>query len=136
VIATPSREVRSFLEAQRERRAAEPLHPREREDAPPHVLRELWRSLAAIAGGDFATSPYEPAVYTGVYERVLRHRNTDVLGLDVVLPTERLSVYDFAVSPLDLIPSATDAERFIHEVEHRYSDLRVLDGEIARWWET
>jgi hypothetical protein len=40
VIATPSREVRSFLEAQRERRTAEPLHPREREDAPPHVLRE------------------------------------------------------------------------------------------------
>jgi hypothetical protein len=128
--------VRRFLEAQRERRAAEPLHPREREDAPPHVLRDLWRSLAVIAGGGSSTSPYDPAVYSGVYERVLRHRNTDVLGLDVVLPTERLSVYDFAVSPLDLIPSATDAERFIDEVERRYSDLRVLDGEIARWWDT
>jgi hypothetical protein len=136
VIATPSREVRSFLEMQRERRTAEPLHPREREDAPPHVLRDLWRSLAGIAGGDSATSPYDPAVYAGVYERVLRHRNTDVLGLDVILPTERLSVYDFAVSPRDLIPSATDAERFIDEVERRYPDLRVLDGEIARWWET
>jgi hypothetical protein len=89
-----------------------------------------------IAGGGSSTSPYDPAVYSGVYERVLRHRNTDVLGLDVVLPTERLSVYDFAVSPLDLIPSATDAERFIDEVERRYSDLRVLDGEIARWWDT
>jgi hypothetical protein len=135
VIATPSREVRSFLEAQRGRRAAEPLHPREREDAPPHVLRDLWQSLAAIAGGGSAPSPYDPAVYTGVYERVLRHRNTEVVGLDVILPTERLSVYDFAVSPRDLIPSAPDAERFIHEVERRYVDLRVLDGEIARWWE-
>ncbi len=135
VIATPSREVRSFLEAQRERRAAEPLHPREREDAPPHVLRDLWQSLAAITGGDPAPSPYDPAVYAGVYERVLRHRHTEVVGLDVILPTERLSVYDFAVSPRDLIPSALDAERFIHEVERRYVDLRVLDGELARWWE-
>jgi hypothetical protein len=135
VIAAPSREVRTFLEAQRERRAAEPLHPREREDAPPHVLRDLWQSLAAIAGGGPAPSPYDPAVYASVYERVLRHRNTEVVGLDVILPTERLSVYDFAISPRDLIPSAADAERFIHEVEHRYADLRALDGEIARWWE-
>ncbi len=135
VIATPSREVRSFLEARRERRAAEPLHPREREDAPPHVLRDLWQSLAAIAGGSAPVpSPYDPAVYAGVYERVLRHRNTELVALDVILPTERLSVYDFAVSPRDLVPAATDAERFIHEVEHRYPDLRVLDGEIARWW--
>jgi hypothetical protein len=135
VIATPSREVRSFLEAQRERRAAEPLHPREREDAPPHVLRDLWQSLAAIAGRGAGPSPYDPAVYASVYERVLRHRNTEVVSLDVILPTERLSVYDFAVSPRDLIPSADDAERFIDEVERRYVDLRVLDGEIARWWE-
>ncbi len=136
VIATPSREVQSFLEAQRERRAAEPLHPREREDAPPHVLRDLWQSLAAIAGGGTAApSPYDPAVYAGVYERVLRHRNTEMVALDVILPTEQLSVYDFAVRPRDLTPAKTDAERFIHEVERRYPDLRVLDREIARWWE-
>src|SRR3989442_1584718 len=49
VIAVPSREVRRFLETQRERRAVYPLHPREREDAPPHVLRNLWRDLAEIA---------------------------------------------------------------------------------------
>ena len=73
-----------------------------------------------IAGGDSATSPYDPAVYAGVYERVLRHRNTDALGLDVILPTERLSVYDSRSPALDLIPSATDAERFIDEVERRY----------------
>jgi hypothetical protein len=100
------------------------------------VLRDLWQSLATIAGGGAGPSPYDPAVYASVYERVLRHRNTEVVGLDVILPTERLSVYDFAVSPRDLVPSADDAERFIDEVERRYADLRALDGEIARWWET
>ncbi|PYN35242.1 MAG: hypothetical protein DME01_12340 [Candidatus Rokuibacteriota bacterium] len=136
VIATPSREVRSFLEAQRARRAHDPLHPREREDAPPHVLRDLWQSLAAVAGGDAgAPRPYDPAVYAGVYQRVLRHRNTELVGLEVILPTERLSVYDFAVTPRELAPTATEADRFIGEVERRYPDPRVLDGEIARWWQ-
>ena len=136
VIATPSREVRSFLEAQRERRATDPLHPREREDAPPHVLRELWQDLAAIAGGDTgAAAPYDPAIYASIYERVLRHRNTELVRLDVILPTERLSVYDFAVTPRDLMPTEPEAEHFIREVERRYPDPRVLDAEIARWWE-
>jgi len=134
-IATPSREVRGFLEAQRERRARDPLHPREREDAPPHVLRDLWQSLAAIAGHAGEAMPYDPAVYSAIYQNVLRHRNTEIVSLDVILPTERLSVYDFAVAPRELIPTATDAERFIAEVERQYPDLRALDREIARWWE-
>ena len=135
VIATPSCEVRSFLEAQRERRAGNPLHPREREDAPSHVLRDLWQSLAAIKGGAAREPvPYDPAVYAEVYERVLRHRNTELVELDVILPTERFSVYDFAVAPRELVPTTAEAERFIVEVERRYPDPRVLDGEIARWW--
>jgi len=137
VIAAPSSDVRRFLEAQRERRAANPLHPREREDAPPHVLRDLWQSLAAVAGATAgAATPYDPAVYASVYQRVLRHRNTEIVGLDVILPTERLSVYDFAVTPRDVAPSVADAERFICEVERRYPDPRVLDREVERWWET
>ncbi len=136
VIAVPSREVRSFLEAQRERRAGAPLHPREREDAPPHVLRDLWQSLAAIAGAVGGDSvPYDPVVYAGVYERVLQYRNTETVGLDLILPTERLSVYDFVVAPRDVVPTETEALRFIREVEHRYPDQRVLDAQIARWWD-
>ena len=137
VIAVPSREVRSFLETQRERRAGTPLHPREREDAPPHVLRDLWQNLTVIAGAPAeGRVPYDPVVYTRVYQQVLQHRNTEMVELDVILPTERLSVYDFAVAPRDLVPTDADAERFIREVERRYPDPRVLDGEIAHWWQT
>jgi len=153
VVVMPSREVRRFLEAERERRAASPLHPREREDALPRVLRDLWRDLAGVAralgmsttsagpaavgegpGGD-AAAPYDPFVYTRVYERILRYRNVEVAPLDVILPTEKLSVYDFAVTPADLVPTEAEAEAFIREVERRYPDPRVLDGEIARWWQ-
>ena len=138
-IAVPSREVRAFLEAERERRAAHPLHPREREDAPPHVLRDLWRDLAALGTRLGVAAPegatYDPAVYRQVYEAVLRHRNVDVVPLDVVLPTETLSVYDFAVAPPSLAPAEAEAEAFIREVERRYPDPRALEREIARWWE-
>ncbi len=154
VIAVPSAEVRRFLEAQRERRAADPLHPREREDAPPHVLRDLWRDVAAVAhqmgiagsdagrgagqesaSGADGPTPFDPVVYRRIYEAVLRHRNVEVVALDTILPTEKLSVYDFAIALLDLAPSETEAEQFIREVEHRYAGPAALEREITRWWE-
>ncbi len=154
VIAVPSAEVRRFLEDQRERRAAEPLHPREREDAPPHVLRDLWRDLAAVArqmgiagsdagrvagqdsaGGADGPSSFDPVVYRRVYEAVLRHRMVEIVALDTILPTEALSVYDFAIAPLDVAPSEAEVEQFIREVERRYAAPATLEREIARWWE-
>ena len=154
VIAVPSAEVRRFLEAQRERRAADPLHPREREDAPPHVLRDLWRDLAAVArqmgisgsdagrgagresaSGADGPTPFDPVVYRQVYEAVLRHRNIEIVALNTILPTEKLSVYDFAIAPADLAPSEAEAEQFIREVEGRYAGPATLEREIARWWE-
>jgi hypothetical protein len=141
VIATPSREVRRFVEAERERRAASPVHPREREDAPPHILKGLWHDLAGIARELGLTPgpgpvPYDPIAYARVYERVLRHRRVQVLTHDVILPTRELSVYDFAVAPDDLVPTQEEAETFIREVERRYPDPTALEAEAARWWVT
>jgi hypothetical protein len=166
-IAVPSRHVRRFLEAERERRTTSPLHPREREDAPPSVLRDLWRELAGVAvelgvaapdasppraggssgapagGGSGVTTdrsspadgpPYDATIYRRVYESVLRHRHVDAIALDTVLPTEQLSVYDFATAPSELVPSLVEADAIIRDVEGRYPDLAVLDREIARWW--
>ena len=154
VIAVPSAEVRRFLEAERQRRAASPLHPREREDAPPQLLRDLWHDLATLAArlgistpapagaaeqgadrADDAPVPYDPGVYRQVYERVLRRRHVDVVTLDTILPTQTLSVYDFAAAPPDLAPTEAEALACIREVERRYPDPTVLEGEISRWWE-
>jgi hypothetical protein len=157
VIAAPSREVRRFIETERERRAARPLHPREREDAPPHVLRALWRDLAGIARELGLTEPsaarldeidpsapagaepvpYDPTAYARVYTRVLRHRRAEVLTHDVILPTRALSVYDFAVRPHDVVPTGEEADAFIREVERRYAAASTaLDTEADRWWQT
>ena len=48
VVPVPSRAVRDFLEAERQRRSVTPLHQQEREDAPPQVLRTsgaIWLAL-------------------------------------------------------------------------------------------
>jgi hypothetical protein len=139
-IAVPSREVRRFIEAERERRSANPRHPHEREDAPPGVLRDLWRELVAIddpgRGAADTPVPYDPLLYQRVYERVLRHRPREVVAQDAILPTETRSVYDFDVQTRDLAPTASEADAFVREVERRYPDLAVLDAEIGRWWET
>ena len=117
VIPVPSAEVRRFLEAERDRRTAQPAHPREREDAPPQVLRDLWRELVDVAralgipvGSPEADVPYHPSVYRRVYEAVLRHRHVDVVDLKTVLPTAALSVYDFAVQCAELVPRADQAD--------------------------
>jgi len=141
VIAVPSVSVRAFIEAERDRRTASPLHPREREDAPPHVLRDLWRELLGAvdrlgiesAGDDAGDAAYDPALYRRIYESVLRHRAPEALVIDTVLPSEAISVYDFAEPPPDVLPADADAERFVREAERQYPERAALDDEVARW---
>jgi hypothetical protein len=140
VIAVPSVEVRRFVEAERARRVAAPLHPREREDAPPAVLRALWSEIAraaralGLAAAADEDDAYDPALYRRVYEAVLGRRHVDVVALDRVLATERLSVYDCAGPPRDLVPDAAEAEASVRAAEAAYPDAAALAREVERWW--
>jgi hypothetical protein len=138
-IPVPSVEVRGHVEAERERRASASRHPREREDAPPQVLRDLWRQVLAAAralgiaaGSDDA--PYDAAIYRRVYETVLRHRTTEIVGIDTVLPTAAMSVYDFAVPCVDLVPRADEADALVREMERRHADRVALARDVDAWW--
>ena len=72
-------------------------------------------------------------MYQRVYETVLRHRPVQALALTQILPTETLSVYDFAVTAPDLAPTEAEADELIRDVERRYPDAAALEREIARW---
>lgn len=141
VIPVPSREVRRYLEGQREQRWHQPLHNREKEDAQPQVLRALWQQLSAAARelGLTGASPdggpdYDPQVYQRVYRHVLRHRRTQVLPLDEILPTTGFSAYDFTVPYRDVLPSEDEVRRHIEAVEAAYHDHALLQREIERWY--
>ena len=127
VVPVPSRALRQHLEAERLRRASDPQHPREREDAPPGVLRGLWRQLAG------ADVPYDPAIYQRVYERLLARRHVVVLPLSVRLPTTGMSVYDFAVGTTELLPADDEIASAIRDVEADYRDPALLQRTIDGW---
>ena len=126
LLPVPSARLRAHLEAERERRAARPLHPREREDAPPAVLRALWRE---VAGGD---RPYDPDVYEALYLRLLARRHAAVLRLDTIAPGAE-SAYDLRVPIRDLVPTAEEARRAIHEIEASHPDPAAVTRAIAGW---
>lgn len=143
VIPVPSREVRTFIEAERDRRMARPAHPREREDAPSQVLRALWDDLVgaartlALPAAPAGPGPvaYDPAIYEAVYRHVLARRHTETLPLTRVLQTGSISAYDVGVPTLELLPSERDAERAIRAVEASYPDMERLAAEVERWYE-
>jgi hypothetical protein len=144
VIPVPSPELRRHLEAERARRTAQPLHPREREDAPPEVLRDIWHQLTGVAStlglagapplG--AAVPYDPALYTAVYQHVLRHRHVDVVPVDAVLSTAEISPYDLGVDVDELRPRPDEAERLIAEAGRDWADPAALEKALDLWYLT
>jgi hypothetical protein len=144
VIPVPSRELRRHLEAERGRRAARPLHPREREDAPPEVLRDLWRQLArdaaalglaAAPGGD-GEIPYDPALYIAVYRRVLCRRHVDIVPMDTILPAASVSPYDLAVSVDDLRPAPDEVAGLVAAAARDWADPAALQDALDHWYAT
>lgn len=151
VIPVPSREVRAFIEGERDRRMARPRHPREREDAPSNVLRALWDQLIGAAqilalpvahpaegleanGG--VEVAYDPAVYEAVYRHLLSRRRAETLPLMQVLEVGSASAYDLGVPARELLPSREDVERTIRAVEARYPRVDRLAAEMDRWYST
>jgi hypothetical protein len=141
VVPVPTPQVRRHIEAERRRRVSAPLHTQEREDAPPHVLQALWQELVRIAPSLGVTvqetmdqPPYDPVVYQGVYQALLKHRQVDVLCCETLLPTTTFSVYDFASQPHRLAPTAEAVQRFIHEVACAYPDGQVLQRDLEHWY--
>jgi hypothetical protein len=127
VVPVPSTALREHLEGERARRMRAPLHPREREDAPPAVLRALWRELA----GD--ERPYDPAVYQHVYLRLLTRRHAFPLSLDTRLPVAGTSAYDVRVPTTDLLAEPDEAARHIADVEARYAGPADVQRAIDGW---
>jgi hypothetical protein len=140
VIPVPSRELRRHLEAERGRRAGAPVHPREREDAPPHVLRTLWAEVAAAAAAlglvesaGAAGGGYDPEVYRRVYERLLAHRHVLVLATATRLPVAGVSAYDLRVPAPDLLPGPGEADHFIAEAAAGHPDAAAVQARIDAW---
>lgn len=72
VIPVPSQAVRRLIETRREERSRQPLHQREAEDAPPHVLQALWQELVRVAPHLGLTASPSPETAEALRSRPLR----------------------------------------------------------------
>lgn len=143
VIPVPSPEVRRQIESERERRLRSPQHDRERHDAAPDVLRDLWQQIVEVAEALGAgevhrpprlPAPFDPALYERVYRRLLAHRHAESLPLETLLPVSGFTAYTFLHPTDNVVPSPEDAARFIRAVVRDNPDPERLREEIARWY--
>lgn len=136
VIPIPSWEVREVIEETRARTIADPRNELEKLDAPPNVLQALWQEVNLLARQAGLTkarpdSPYNPYIYGGVYELLLRNRPTLPLMIDEVLRPQR-SVYELEINIERLRPSEAAAAAIIQKVEAQYLPAE-LENRVENW---
>ena len=66
----------------------------------------------------------------------MHRRHVERLPLDVRLPVEGRSVYEFSIPLEELSPSADEASAILRETEAVCRDVARLDEEIRRWYVT
>lgn len=142
-IPTPSRQVRKLIEAQREARTARPLHEREKGDAQPGIMYALWEDLCAVAlrfglideeEQDGRMIEYDPDLYCETYSVLLKRRPAGRIDLDMHLSTEGRSVYDLSAGQRDLVPTVTEVETAIQDMEAQFPDPDQLNRSVDRWY--
>lgn len=139
IIPVPSRRVRARIEARRAATIADPQHDNEAQDAPPGLLRAMWRDLVQVAAAlglpapSAQDAPYSPDVYAAVYRHLLRHRNAHVLPIDEVLrPTD--SVYALDAELPVLRAGASEARAILARLEASMTLAQVFAA-AANWYE-
>lgn len=136
VTPVPSWEVRAVIEKAREKTIANPQNENEKMDAPPNVLRALWREVNELAREIGLTkagqdAPYNPYIYAGVYDALLQHRHTKSILIDQVL-RPRQSVYELDVVKGQLQASSDEAINIIKRLEKQHS-RNEIKGAVDNW---
>ena len=139
LIPLPSRQVRALIEARRAGSIARPKHANEAHDAPPALLRALWRDLHQVAVQlDLAEPvegepPYSPEIYARVYRHLLRHRHARTLPIDAPLQPIS-SVYEQAAPLPFLRATEAQAEAVLAQLEASTAPAQVA-ADARRWYE-
>ena len=122
IVPVPTREVRARIEAARERTIQTPRHPREIADAPPNVLRALWRDVyreGAPSGPADDVPAYDPAIYAMVFERWLEARQTETLSIDRIVDGST-SAYQLGVPATDLVASPAEVAQVMKRINRMF----------------
>ena len=137
-IPVPSRSVRQVIESNREQTIADPQHENETQDAPPNLLMALWHDLYRIAKElgltelKAETMPYDPEIYSGVYQHLLQHRHFQVLNISEALKPSG-SVYDYDEELPELSPTPQQAKAILAKLEQEFTLEQIL-ADAEQWY--
>jgi hypothetical protein len=135
LVPAPSDEIRGTIERARQREMEAPLHERERANANLGVIQSLWQELGEVAErlGVPAGSRdgYDRDQYVGVYERLLRHRPTQILDITEQLAV-RASPHDHVDVAGELVPSPAEVDAVMASVASLPGEL---ERQVAHWYD-
>lgn len=136
-VPVPSWEVREVIEQKRAATLAEPQNPLEKADASPQVMAALWEEVNTVARDIGLTkanaqTPYNPYIYGGVYERILKNRHNKPLVVEDILEPVK-SVYQHEVIRSYLYADEADVQRYMSEVEALES--AAVRSQVDSWYQ-
>ncbi|GAB5435900.1 DEAD/DEAH box helicase family protein [Falsiruegeria mediterranea] len=139
-VPIPRAEIRRAIEGFRADTFANPRNEQETKDAPPEIVQNDWldirrvHDLWADTQSDQANAHvYDAEIYRHVYDRLMRHRNLQILDIDRTFETKG-SAYERAVPVQELTASA-------EEIDQSYGKLQGLfPGDsvgpvVERWYD-
>jgi hypothetical protein len=139
ITPVPSKAVRDVIETNRERTIIDPSHEKESQDAPPNVLRALWRDLYQLAGqsgltdGQAESVPYSPEIYSTVYRHLLQHRHGQPIEINEVLKPAG-SAYDMDTIVHEIRATPEQVSEILMRLERDFT-LDQVQANVERWYE-
>ena len=137
VLPVPSKRIRNIIEKARANSISKPQNDREINDAPPNVLELLWQDLHKLAvqlklTNSTETSDYDPMIYAGVYEQLMKHRKQITLHVDENLKPNG-SVYDLNNIKSELAANPQEVKEILEFIDKEFSQDE-LERSVADWF--
>jgi energy-coupling factor transporter ATP-binding protein EcfA2 len=139
LLPVPSPEVRRHIQEARRRTFTNPQHEKERKDAPPDLMMQLWRELVRVsyqlglaAAAPVGNPDYDPALYTAVFSHLLQHRPQQLLPIEIILRPSA-SAYDLQINASELGASTAEVNALTNTIEKKYTP-ETLQKAVAQWY--
>ena len=140
LLPVPSNSVRELIVSKRESTIAQPQHEKETKDAPPNVLRDLWRDLYHLAHQlnileappEAGLPAYRAEIYRDVYLHLLKYRHSVVLNVDTALKPPG-SAYDLPKIAGNLVATAEQVQEIMNHLEAEFTPEQV-EKMVSEWY--
>lgn len=140
IIPVPSTAVREHIAAARQHSINNPQHANETKDAPPNVMHGLWQQvsllaqqLGLVAGPPSPGNPYDPTVYTAVYQHLVQHRHHQTLFIDNILQPAG-SAYNLKTSGTKLAATPEEVSAIMKKIEREHTPESLATA-VANWYQ-